>query len=89
MRVRDDVRELDERSVGEFPAISPWRKLGASARYRTFAVTRKTPGGDIVLRYYAGAGGLAVVSIETIGPLDPSAASQSERVLRCLELAFV
>jgi hypothetical protein len=84
----DEVRQLDEASVGQLPVLSPWRKLETAPAFRVFTVTRKTPQTDFELRYYAGTGGLVVLSVESPGPLGPAAKRQWESVVRCLSLSF-
>jgi hypothetical protein len=84
----DDVRQLDESSVGQFPVLAPFRKVESGPAFRAFSVTRKTPQTSIEIRYYAGTDGLVVLTLESPGPLTPDAARQWENVLRCLNLSF-
>ena len=82
------VQQLDQASVGQLPILSPWRKVETAPTFRVFTVTRKTPQTNIELRYYAGVGGLVVLSIESPGPLKPDAARQWQSLVRCLNLSF-
>jgi hypothetical protein len=85
----DEVKALDARTAaGQQPTISGWQKLREASNYRVFGVTRRTPGGTIILRYYAGTEGLVVASFETIGALGPATEQQSARALTCLNPTF-
>ena len=84
----DQVQQLDQASVGQLPILSPWRRVETAPTFRVFTVTRKTPQTNIELRYYAGVGGLVVLSVESPGPLKPDAARQWQSFLRCLNMSF-
>jgi len=84
----EQVRDLDEHAVGRLPVVSPLRRLDAPPEYQLYTVTRKTPHGEILLRYYAGKDGLVLLTLETLAPLDATTRKEYEEVLRCLVLEF-
>lgn len=84
----EQVEQLDHSSLAGLPILSPWRKIETSMATRVFTVTRQTPRTRLELYYYAGNGGLVVLSLESPEPLKLEAARQWENVLSCLELSF-
>jgi hypothetical protein len=84
----EQLRKLDEGTMGRYPVLEPWRKVEGGAGFQAFTVTRDTQPNIFEIRYYAGAGGLVVVSVESFERLGPAAISQWQSFLRCLEISF-
>jgi len=87
----EQLRQLDEASVGQLPILSPWRRVEKASSFRVFTITRKTPQTNLELRYYASTAstaGLVVLSIESPGPLTHEEAREWQSVLSCMNLSF-
>jgi hypothetical protein len=82
------VRQLDDASLGRFPLLRPWRKVEGPPGLVIFTATRDLQPNIFEVRYYAGTGGLVVVSIESFDALPPDASRQWESFLRCLGISF-